>query len=248
MITSNADLVGSFLELALEHGAVVLTPDYRLRPEHEMTDGIDDVRSFWKWVEHEAQQVLQQSIPGLELDMSNLLVGGESAGGYYAAQTALLGMTQLPIKVLFIQYPGIDLGALLNIQENMTLGEVKLDYRLTPHVPYSLIEEHLAGLEPGKICTRAKFGTRMDLHRAMIQANKFCDISGDRAWIDPMSSVETAPKMPPILLVHSKDDEAVCIAMCVSHRLSLTRPRFRGNIRKHGQKSCNGFSQMYQCT
>ncbi|KEF51957.1 uncharacterized protein A1O9_11947 [Exophiala aquamarina CBS 119918] len=206
---ADASLRPFFLELALKHGAIVLTPDYRLRPEHEMTDGLDDVRSFWKWVEQEAQQVLRQAILGLELDARNLLVGGESAGGYYTAQTAMLRMTQLPIKVLFIQYPGIDLGKLLNIPENRTLEEIKLDYRLTPPLPYSLIEEHLAGLEPGKICTRAKFGTRMDLHRAMIQAGKFCDISGDRAWIDPMSSVETAPKMPPILLVHSKEDEAV---------------------------------------
>lgn len=191
---------------------MVLTPDYRLRPEHEMTDGIDDVRSFWKWVEQDAQQILQQSIPGLELDVRNLLVGGESAGGYHTAQTALLGMTKLPIKVLFIQYPATDLESLLDVSEN-----VENDMRHTPFVPYSLVEEHLAALEPGKICTRAKFGTRMDLHRAMIQANKFCDISGEKAWINPMRSLETAPKLPPILLYHSKEDEAVGFA--ILHRL-----------------------------
>jgi len=212
-----------------------------------MTDGIEDVRSFWKWVEQEAQQVLQLSIPGLELDASNLLIGGESAGGYYTAQSALLGMTKLPIKVLFIQYPGIDLGKLFKIPENMTSEEAKLDYRLNPELPYSLIEEHLAGLEPGKICTRAKYGSRMDLHRALIQANKFCDIDGDRAWIDPMSSVETAPKMPPILLVHSKEDEAVCIKSNPAPWLSLTWPRFRGRTRKHGRKSCKGSNPTYRC-
>lgn len=178
---------------------MVLTPDYRLRPEHEMVDLIDDVRSFWKWVEQDAQKVLRQSIPGLELDVSNLLVGGESTGGYLTAQTALLDMTKLPIKVLFIQYPALDLATLLRVPED------------TPHNPYSLVEEHLAALEPGEICTRAKFGSRMDLHRAMVHAGKFCDISGDKAWIDPMTSLEIAPRLPPVLLCHSQQDEAVCV-------------------------------------
>jgi hypothetical protein len=206
-----------------------------------MTDVIDDVRSFWKWVEQDAQQILRQTIPGLELDVSNLLIGGESAGGYHTAQTALLGMTKLPIKVLFIQYPGIDLESLFEPTENVETGPSH-----TPVVPYSVVEEHLAALEPGKICTRAKFGTRMDLHYAMIQAHKFCDISGERAWINPMRSLETAPKLPPILLYHSQEDEAVCIAIFVLLRLELTQRRCRTNIRKHGQKSCKGFSQMYR--
>lgn len=110
-------------------------------------------------------------------------------------------MTKLPIKVLFIQYPALDLATLLRVPET------------TAQSPYSLVEEHLAALEPGKICTRAKFGTRMDLHRAMVQANKFCDISGEQAWVDPMVSLETAPNLPPILLCHSQEDEAVCVAI-----------------------------------
>lgn len=171
-----------------------------------MVDGIDDIRSFWKWVEQDAQSILQESIPELELDVNNLLVGGESAGGYHTAQTALLGMTKLSIRVLFIQYPALDLKDAFGIPEDPSSHPA-----FTPRVPYSVVEEHLAGLEPGKICTRARFGTRMDLHRAMIQANKFCDISGENAWIDPMTSLETAPKLPPILLYHSKEDEAVCI-------------------------------------
>lgn len=197
----------SFLELALKHGAVILTPDYRLRPEHDMADGIDDVRSFWKWIEQgDAQRVLHESLPAVELDLDNTLVGGESAGGYHTLQTALLGMTALPIKALFVQYPAANLAAILQQRKTPSQNPATL----APEVyPYSIVEEYLAAVEPGKICTRAKFGSRMPLHFALLQAGKFVDISGDRAWIDPMTSLETAGKLPPILLYHSKGDEGV---------------------------------------
>jgi acetyl esterase/lipase len=191
----------SFLELSLKHGAVILCPDYRLRPEHEMVDGIDDLRSFWKWVEQDAAQVVSSTLPGLELDVTNLLVCGESAGGYLTVQTAILGMTSLPIKVLVAQYPVLDFKRIVTLPNVHGQDAKKL--------PYSLIEDHLAALEPGKICTRAKSGSRMHLVGAMLHANKFCDISGNNAWIDPMTSIETARKLPPTLLYQSKEDESV---------------------------------------
>ncbi|RYP20230.1 hypothetical protein DL765_002904 [Monosporascus sp. GIB2] len=198
-----------FLELALKHGAVILTPDYRLRPEHEMTDVIEDIRCFWRWVEWDAQKVLRESLQEIELDVTNLLVGGDSAGGYLTLQTALLGMTSLPIKVLFVQYPSLDMASMLGLADESDQPGAEASVLLSDKVPYSVVEHHLAALEPGKICTRAKFGARMHLLSAMLLAKRFCDISGDNAYFDPMTSLETAGKLPPILLYHSKDDEWV---------------------------------------
>ncbi|RYP40339.1 hypothetical protein DL768_010644 [Monosporascus sp. mg162] len=198
-----------FLELALKHGAVIVTPDYRLRPEHEMAEGIEDIRSFWQWVERDAQQVLRKSLLDLELDVANLLVAGESAGGYHTMQTALLNMTTLPIKVLFVQYPSLDMEGLLRLEDELGQAGAEESALSSVKVPYSAVEDYLAALEPGKVCARAKFGTRMHIMSAMLQAKRFCDISGDKAWIDPMTSLETAGKLPPILLYHSKDDEKV---------------------------------------
>lgn len=193
----------------MKHGAVIVTPDYRLLPEHEMVDGINDIRSFWKWVEDEMKSVLNQTLPSIDLDLNNLLVGGESAGGYHAVQTALLGMTSLSIKVLFLQYPALDLTRILRIPDTFGQPGVQHHSTFSEAVPYSLVEKHLAGLEPGKICTRAKFGTRMPLMRAMVQAEKFFDTTGDNGYLDPLKSLETAGKLPPILLYQSKEDEAV---------------------------------------
>ncbi|RYP10859.1 hypothetical protein DL764_000411 [Monosporascus ibericus] len=174
---AEASLRPFFLELALKHGAVILTPDYRLRPEHELTEGIEDIRSFWKWVEQDAQQVLRKSLPDLELDVANLLVGGESAGGHHAMQTALLSMTTLPIKVLFVQYPVLDMASFLRLEDDPDEPGAEAFASSSAKVPYSVVEDHLAALEP--------------------------------AWIDPMTSLETAGKLPPILLYHSKGDESI---------------------------------------
>ncbi|RYO91704.1 hypothetical protein DL766_004384 [Monosporascus sp. MC13-8B] len=198
-----------FLELALKHGAVILAPDYRLRPEHEMTDVIEDIRCFWRWVEWDAQRILRESLQDIELDVTNLLVGGESAGGYLTMQTALLGMTGLPIKVLFVQYPAPDMAGILGLADESHQPGAETSVLFSAKHSFSVVEDHLAALEPGKICTRAKFGARMHLLSAMLQARRFCDLSGDNAYIDPMTSLETAGKLPPILLYHSKDDEMV---------------------------------------
>lgn len=190
---------------------MIVTPDYRLRPEHEMIDGIDDVRSFWKWVEGGMKDVVHQYLPSLEIDIENLLVGGESAGGYYTAQTALLGMTKLPIKVLFLQYPALDLTAGFRVPETLGQEGVEHPALFSEVCPLSLVEEYLESIDKTKICTRAKFGTRMPLMKALVQAEKFVDLSGDNAWIDPNFSLETAGKLPPMLLYQSREDESVSI-------------------------------------
>ncbi|KAK2749563.1 hypothetical protein FQN55_003263 [Onygenales sp. PD_40] len=199
-----------FLELALKHGAVILAPDYRLRPEHELAEGVDDIRSFWTWVEGSVQQVVQECIPDLELEVNNLLVCGESAGGYHAVQTVLLSMTTLLIKVLFLQYPAVDLAGIFRLgRSNLGQESVKPPVLLPDIYPYSIVQDHLAAREPGKICTRAKFGSRMELMGALLLADKMCDISGPNAWLDPMTSLETAGRLPPVLLYHSKEDDMI---------------------------------------
>lgn len=203
-VKSLSDNWNSFLELALQHGAVILTPDYRLMPEHDTPDAINDIKCFWEWTEQgEAQKAIRQVYPAIDLDETNLLVGGESAGGYMAAQTALLKLTTLPIKLLFLQYPCLNLTNYTAIPD--VVGEASTGI-FAEVFPFSIVEEHLAAQEWGLVRTRAPFGSRMHLHCALVQAGRFCDTSG---WLDPVNSLETAGRLPPTLLYQSKEDEYV---------------------------------------
>ena len=70
---SNADLSARF-------GLAVVSVDYRLAPEHPFPAGSDDCLAVARWLVEHAES---------EFGTSRLLVGGESAGGYYAALTLL---------------------------------------------------------------------------------------------------------------------------------------------------------------
>ncbi|KAL2372498.1 hypothetical protein RJZ57_003034 [Blastomyces gilchristii] len=109
-----------FLELALKHGAAILAPDYRLRPEHEIVDGLKDTRSFWKWVELQMPTVRLQISPGPRT------VSEQST-------------PSLPIKALFLQYPALDLGALCLMPETRVEEAAKALWKLVGKLPLILL-------------------------------------------------------------------------------------------------------------
>lgn len=70
------------LDFVKAQNAILVSPDYRLLPEHSGKDIIEDVRDFFAWVH--SPNGLVGAIPkdlGIELDTDNLLVTGGSAGG-----------------------------------------------------------------------------------------------------------------------------------------------------------------------
>jgi acetyl esterase/lipase len=66
--------------LVLEQNAAVVSVDYRLVPEHTLTDCIDDCETAARWV-------LETGLS--ELGGDRMTIGGESAGGHLAAATLL---------------------------------------------------------------------------------------------------------------------------------------------------------------
>jgi acetyl esterase len=124
-------------KLANRSGAIVVSVDYRLAPEHPFPAGPDDCWAALSWVaEHAAE------IGG---DPARLAVGGDSAGGNLAAVVAVLardaGGPALRHQLLI--YPATDL----------TLSHASIDengqgYLLTSDAMRWFTDQYLAGADP----------------------------------------------------------------------------------------------------
>ncbi|MFN3375478.1 MAG: alpha/beta hydrolase [Burkholderiaceae bacterium] len=86
-------------ELARLSGAMVVSLDYRLAPEHRFPTASDDAWDALAWLAAHAAQI--------GADPSRLAVGGDSAGGTLAAVNAILARDQgLPLALQLLFYPG----------------------------------------------------------------------------------------------------------------------------------------------
>jgi acetyl esterase len=84
--------------LAEQAGVRVLAVDYRLAPEHVFPAGVDDAWAAFEWVASNAGDY--DALP------DRLAVGGDSAGGYLAAATALrAAQEQVPLAFQLLIYP-----------------------------------------------------------------------------------------------------------------------------------------------
>ena len=76
----------------------VISIDYRLAPEHRFPAAVDDCWASFQWVSEYAEQ--------LGVDPERIAVGGDSAGGYLSAVTAIRAAEAgLPVRYQLLIYP-----------------------------------------------------------------------------------------------------------------------------------------------
>ncbi|WP_304118277.1 alpha/beta hydrolase [Mycolicibacterium bacteremicum] len=89
---------GTAREHAVGAGAVVVSVDYRLAPEHPYPAAVDDVWAVTQWVAEHADE--------LGADATRIAVAGDSAGGNLAAVVALLARDAgLDLRMQLLWYP-----------------------------------------------------------------------------------------------------------------------------------------------
>jgi len=87
--------------LAEQAGVRVLAIDYRLAPEHQFPVAVQDCAAAYRWVVAHAEE--------LGADPARLAVGGDSAGGYLSATTAVTAAEEgLPLAFQLLVYPATD--------------------------------------------------------------------------------------------------------------------------------------------
>jgi acetyl esterase len=112
--------------IAAEVGAVVLSVEYRLAPEHPFPAGLEDCYAALVWVADHAEE--------LRIDPDRIAVGGESAGGGLAAAVALLARDRGGPR-LCLQFLGIP----------------ELDDRLETHSMRTLVDSPITTVPNGEI-------------------------------------------------------------------------------------------------
>jgi acetyl esterase/lipase len=87
--------------LARELGAVVVSPDYRLAPEHPFPAPLDDCMATLRWMRAHADE--------LGLDPDRIAVAGSSAGGGLSAAVAQRATDEgIPLRAQVLVYPMLD--------------------------------------------------------------------------------------------------------------------------------------------
>jgi len=139
-------------------GAVIVSVDYRLAPEHTFPSGLEDCYISTVWAANNAS--------ALGCDPRKLIVSGESAGGNLATATCLLAKQRKGPKIAYqiLVYPNVDMARDMSEYSRSEFGPTPAELewmiglylrneRESKNPLVSPILGHLRGLPPALIFT-----------------------------------------------------------------------------------------------
>ncbi|KIW69496.1 hypothetical protein PV04_05369 [Phialophora macrospora] len=229
------------LQYAIQAGAIIVSPNYRLLPESNGTEILADMDAFWHWLRGgEVDSILTKSgFESLRVDLEQTLVMGESSGGYLAMHLMLTYPND--IQAVVAVYPVLDLKS-----DFFTKAYSKPIAGL-PNRPVHVLENHLNKirsiprhqLQP---VPEADPPDRLELSFAMVQHGRYLEFLGqDNRRLFPMERItdeidadaaHAGAKLPFMFIFHGKDDRFVPCQGTVHfiETLAKTRPRARYHL------------------
>ncbi|RAL06088.1 uncharacterized protein BO80DRAFT_370477 [Aspergillus ibericus CBS 121593] len=150
-------------DIAKEHNAVIVSPNYRLMPEATSLEIFDDVEDFWVWLHSPAVAELLSSHPTpTKLDLSRIITAGESAGGALSLCLALAHPDE--IRAGTASFP--------NLIETTAQTEAPRLSGLSPDEADRLVDEAIERANRGEIRSSGMVPDRLDLMLAAIETGR----------------------------------------------------------------------------
>lgn len=199
------------IDLAALHDAIIVCPDYRLLPESSGLDILSDLHNFYAWLHGNLASFVissfgqQAPIP----DLSNILITGESAGGYMATQSVLLGEAK-GIKAVIAHYPMIDLKDAWYSKP----GRKVIWGQPPPSYPNGWLDKKLeAAKSAGPVTERIPNEGELDLFVASLLEGRYTENLGSDTRLFPLENLETIKErgqsLTPIWMFHGEEDTLI---------------------------------------
>lgn len=171
-------------------------------PEASGKDILDDLTSFYGWLKSSLPAEVSKLSSGVEADLSQILVAGESAGGYLATQSAL-HFPEMKFRAIISQYGMIDME-----NPHFTLAGHK-DMAGTPHLPVGVVDDYLATIKKDAVRTSTLPPTLMTFIVETVRQGRLLEFLGNSEDVLPMRKIENVKEVPPFWVVNGDDDEMV---------------------------------------
>lgn len=194
------------LNLALRNNAIIVSPDYRLMPEANGLEILQDLRDFYKWL-FTPGNLTASLASGIEPNLENILVSGESAGGWASLQSGILSESKQNVRAIISQYPMID----MRDPHYTAEYEKALFDPPAPQLDHGILRKYMAKMKIGEVITSEIPPSRVPIVISALQQGKWGDWFGGDSSLYPIEMLDKLDIIPPTWILHGKDDNVVPI-------------------------------------
>jgi acetyl esterase/lipase len=185
--------------------SITVLPNYRFVPEHSGIDILEDIRDFWSWADQHLVDFVRNAAPGVEVDLNNLLVSGDSSGGWHALHS-VFERPEGRIKALLLLYPMV---------KKWCKSKERLKEWGRPTPDEEVIDKHLARVPEGSVVTSDRYLAREELADAFSANEHRWDLAfGTDKGLHPIERLSEKKVFPPTLILHGDADKSVNLKDC----------------------------------